>query len=287
MASTDQVRNWYPEVVLNHAQRCQPGYEPICDPVGKATKVLFPREGGGDYSLWVHPKTKEAWKAYVQTMRHHGETVPPHGGTHNCRNIGTGDCPSLHAYCTALDLPPNSRKSVAFQTAVLNIRTKSGVRVFKNLANIDDRMHDQIDCSPADLATGIDWSTVPGAAPAPPQEDEMALKRGDGGVGVRWYQEALLGWNPASLPQFGADGDFGAETETAVKNFQAFVQVPQTGIIDGALGMLLGKFHPELDQVPGVTLGQVDQKIATHAQAKASSTVHTHKHDEGETGAPI
>ena len=65
------------------------------------------------------------------------------------------------------------------------------------------------------------------------------------------------------------------------------MQVPQTGIIDGALGMLLGKFHPELDQVPGVTLGQVDQKIATHAQAKASSTVHTHKHDEGETGAPI
>ena len=173
MASSEQLRSWYPEVVTNHAQRGTPGYWPTCD-TSRAVKCAFPREAGGEYQLWVHPKTLEAWRAYAQAMRVFGETVPTAGGTHNCRNIANSTMPSLHAYCIALDLPPNSRKSAAFQLAVLAITTNSGARVFRNLESINDRMHDQIDCSPAALATGINWATVPSP---PTDEDEMLSKQ--------------------------------------------------------------------------------------------------------------
>lgn len=159
MASTDQVRKWYPELVINHTKRGTAGFAPKCD-TSKAERVPFPAEGGGTYYLVVNPKCKEAFGAYASLMRAFGETVPPSGGTFNCRNIAGSNSPSLHAYGVAIDLPPNSRKSTTFQSAVLRMKTKSGVRVWKNLISINDRMHDQIDCSPADLASGIDWSTV-------------------------------------------------------------------------------------------------------------------------------
>lgn len=161
MASTEQIRRWYPDVVTNHAQRGTADYKPTCD-TSKAIRVEFPREGGGVWRLLVHPAQKEAWEVYAELMVRFGETVPVAGGTHNCRNIGSGDWPSLHAYCSAIDIPPNGRKSAAFQAAVLKIRTRSGATVFRNLASINDRMHDQIDCSPADLASGIDRATVNG-----------------------------------------------------------------------------------------------------------------------------
>ena len=74
--------------------------------------------------------------------------------------------PSLHAYLCAVDLPPNSYKPTSFIVAIEDVRTNSGAQVFRNLTG--DRMHDQINCSPKALATGIDWSTVAGG------EDDMA-----------------------------------------------------------------------------------------------------------------
>ena len=134
--------------------------------------------------MYVHPKTKQAWEAYITLMLQHGETVPSAGGTHNCRNIAGTNAPSLHAYCVALDIPPNGRKSDAFQRAVLRIKTKSGVTVFKNLVSINDRMHDQIDCSPEHLASGIDWSTVLGGSVADhshkPMPNELPRDWADG-----------------------------------------------------------------------------------------------------------
>lgn len=161
MATTDQVRKWYPDLVTNHHLRGRDGYQPKVD-YSKAVRVPFPAAGGGVFREPVHPATEEAWTAYITAMVYHGETMPGSGGVDNPRNIAGTNWPSLHAYCVAVDLPPNSRKSAAFQSAALGIRTKSGARVFRNLALINDRMHDQIDCSPADLASGIDWSTVSG-----------------------------------------------------------------------------------------------------------------------------
>ena len=159
MSTTEQIRKWYHEgVVLNHADRGKPGYHPHCD--HDHPKVGFPNEGGGVFLEPVHPDTFEAFTAYVAVMRHHGETMPGSGGVNSCRNIGDGNNPSLHAYLCAVDLPPNSRKSVGFLVSVKAIRTKSGVVVFKNLRG--DRMHDQINCSPTALKSGIDWTTVVG-----------------------------------------------------------------------------------------------------------------------------
>ena len=57
------------------------------------------------------------------------------------------------------------------------------------------------------------------------------LKRGSKGVGVKAMQTALLSLG-FSLPRFGADGDFGAETEAAVKAFQTAHGLPPTGAWD-------------------------------------------------------
>ena len=175
MTSTDQIRVWYHSgVVLNHHQRNTPGYEPICN--HNHPKVAFPNSSGGVYNEPVHPLTFEAWTAYVMVMNYHGETMPPSGGVNQCRNIFGTDWPSLHAYLCGCDLPPNSRKSAAFIGDMGKIRTNNGAFVFRNLPG--DRMHDQINCSPTDLATGIDWTTVKGYI-----GDDMPslpLRHGDG-----------------------------------------------------------------------------------------------------------
>ena len=57
------------------------------------------------------------------------------------------------------------------------------------------------------------------------------LKRGSKGVGVKAMQTALLSLG-LSLPKFGADGDFGAETEAAVRAFQTAHGLPVTGAWD-------------------------------------------------------
>lgn len=60
------------------------------------------------------------------------------------------------------------------------------------------------------------------------------LSRGDYGSAVRAMQEALLRWDPDCLPEYGADGDFGEETEDAVKAFQRAAGLPVTGVYDAA-----------------------------------------------------
>ncbi len=183
MASTEQIRKWFHEgVVLNHASRGQAGYKPVCN--HNHPRVSFPSEGGASFAEPVHPLTVEAFEAYVSVMKQHGETMSGAGGVNACRNIGTSNNPSLHAYLCAVDLPPNSRKSTGFLADMGRIRTNSGAVVFRNLSG--DRMHDQINCSPADLATGIDWNTVVGTGtgeeavlplrPTSPPEDIRSLQ---------------------------------------------------------------------------------------------------------------
>lgn len=62
------------------------------------------------------------------------------------------------------------------------------------------------------------------------------LKRGDGGKGnslegyVKALQGLLLVWG-YKLPKWGADGDFGSETETAVLNFQHDHGLSEDGVV--------------------------------------------------------
>lgn len=77
-------------------------------------------------------------------------------------------------------------------------------------------------------------------------EDEMSLRPGDQGAAVRKFQEALLGWSAQALPRYGADGDFGGETETWVRRFQNSQDLPQTGVIDGVTAALLLEFAADI-----------------------------------------
>jgi peptidoglycan hydrolase-like protein with peptidoglycan-binding domain len=72
-----------------------------------------------------------------------------------------------------------------------------------------------------------------GAAVVVPAEPE-GLRRGDEGSAVMKMQNALLLWKPDCLPKWGADGDFGAETENALEAYQKEAGLPVTGIYDEA-----------------------------------------------------
>ena len=70
-----------------------------------------------------------------------------------------------------------------------------------------------------------------GEVVVPPVEAE-GLHRGDHGTAVEKMQRALLLWDAACLPEYGADGDFGGETEKALKAFQKAEELPVTGVYD-------------------------------------------------------
>lgn len=61
----------------------------------------------------------------------------------------------------------------------------------------------------------FDFSPVPGPDP----QTHSTLRRGDKGPEVVEMQEKLMA-HGEQLPKYGADGDFGRETQTAVKSFQ-------------------------------------------------------------------
>ena len=68
-------------------------------------------------------------------------------------------------------------------------------------------------------------------SPITPQpEGEDMLKKGDKGLRVERAQERLLELG-YQLPQWGADADFGNETEAAVKQFQADQGLPEDGVL--------------------------------------------------------
>ena len=68
----------------------------------------------------------------------------------------------------------------------------------------------------------------------------QVLKKGDTGAVVKQAQRLLIA-SGYKMPEYGADGDFGAETEKAVKRFQKAKKLEQTGKIDKAtMSKLMG-----------------------------------------------
>lgn len=73
------------------------------------------------------------------------------------------------------------------------------------------------------------WALV-ASAPAPEPEIHPMLKFGSRGTDVKFLQSMLLQLGE-QLPKYGADGDFGRETETAVKSFQKKNGLEVDGIV--------------------------------------------------------
>lgn len=91
------------------------------------------------------------------------------------------------------------------------------------------------------------------------------LSRGDKGNKVKEMQRALLVWNPDCLPKFGADGDFGAETEKALKAYQTAAKLSITGVYDDATRKALtGIGAPEW----AVTTGDINVRSAPGIDAR-------------------
>lgn len=80
------------------------------------------------------------------------------------------------------------------------------------------------------VTSGAPVRTEPVLAPPPKPARPPVLRRGDKGPAVVELQKQLLalGW---PLPKYGADGDFGAETEHAVRLLQTAARITVDGIV--------------------------------------------------------
>ena len=84
---------------------------------------------------------------------------------------------------------------------------------------------------------GVDYGTsktgengpIQASQPSVDKSHLPTLRRGDKGEKVREMQRLLIDRGYA-LPKYGADGDFGAETESAVKHFQRDWDLTQDGV---------------------------------------------------------
>lgn len=169
-------------------------------------------------------------------------------GAFSCRPITGGDDWSLHAYGIALDLNwlsnPYGRKLVTDMPAgmvgaILAIKTKAGLQVFRwggHYSKNKDGMHFEVVLSPAQLAAGIDWRTVPTATVAwapeagPSGIPRTVLRQGATGKDVSRIQWTLNVLRPITgLPHLVITNPagWGGRTTEAVHRFQVFARAMQ------------------------------------------------------------
>lgn len=251
MTSTGTLRTWFA------------GYE--CEKMGRNPQVILLGK-----RVPVNPLTIDAWLAFSSVATNTG-FVAQVVQTYNCRPITGGSGLSLHAFGIAVDIDPTLNPYIKTRSfdwkrttftpvqvkALLDIKTNNGKKVFQwggYYVSVKDYMHWEVQCSPSDLKTGIDPSTLVGE-----YEQEEVLKFQDKGSGVKVFQRALLVWNPKILPKFGADGDYGNEMVEAVKQYQTSAGLPASGQIDGITASLLTRYvsvgstaapTPTVDGVP-------------------------------------
>jgi len=77
---------------------------------------------------------------------------------------------------------------------------------------------------------GVDYGKTEAATPASPSLTAPTLRKGDKGEAVAALQKKLIGLG-YDLGKWGADGDFGAATEKAVKAFQKASGLAADGIV--------------------------------------------------------
>jgi hypothetical protein len=231
MVSTAQVRDEFGEPVTG---RTASG-NPICD-FSMGVEVEFPTSlrPSGEIPFLVHPAQVEAWRAFAAAMRSFGYLIDePSSGTANCRNIDSkpfGDT-SLHAHLSAIDLNPSRNtgtdtdQPAELRSALSEIRTRRGDSVFRNLKG--DRMHWQIDCSRASLATGIQGAAPVAATPVVEDRSETMMDK------ETWkrVQRALQALEPPLYEGKDVDGLPGPDTNTAVRAFEKRMLLTQRGVM--------------------------------------------------------
>ena len=100
---------------------------------------------------------------------------------------------------------------------------------------------------------------------------DTSLRRGDSGPAVKAMQELLLRWEPDCLPECGADGDFGGETEKAVKKFQKEKGLLVTGVYDETTEKALKAATAGWIEITG---GSVNVRSAPGTDTRILGTAH-------------
>ena len=101
---------------------------------------------------------------------------------------------------------------------------------------------------------------------------DTSLRRGDEGQDVMAMQKALLVWDANCLPEYGADGDFGGETEAAVKAYQKAAGLPVTGVYDAETKKSLTSIGKQKNVL--VTGGSVNVRTAPGYDTKVLGVAH-------------
>lgn len=179
-----------------------------------------------------HEKAATAVQALGRVFERHRYAVRASDtGAYNCRAITGGSEHSLHAYGIALDVNWNTNPYRADNRLVTDmkpamiadvkaIRTVGGDQVWAwggDYRRVKDAMHFEVCCTPAQLATGIDWDTVkqPTLRRATPHRWPL-VRRGDRGPAVKKLHDLL---DVARRGEAGY-GTFGPKTEAAVRAYQ-------------------------------------------------------------------
>lgn len=135
----------------------------------------------GEGRVTVDRRVVPAVEALNRVLAAHGyETRRADTGAYNCRRITGGTGYSLHAYGIALDINwstnPYGKRLVTDMPRemvddILAITTVTGARVWEwggDWSGNKDTMHYELDCAPADLASGI-------RGPRPPVSEEELI----------------------------------------------------------------------------------------------------------------
>jgi hypothetical protein len=144
-------------------------WAPPCNSEGFVRVDLY---GAG--AVTVDPRAVEAVHRLDECLEAWGyETREADTGAYNCRQITGGSGYSLHAYGIALDINwqtnPYSPTLITDMPPgmvddITSLKTNNGVRVWEwggNWSGNKDAMHYEIDCTPADLAVGLEGSPKP------------------------------------------------------------------------------------------------------------------------------
>lgn len=167
------------------------------------------------------------------------------------RPIGGTRTPSNHSWGIAVDLnaPTNPMRNpfTSDMPAWLPKLWESyGFRWGGRYTRTPDPMHFEFMGTPANARRQTERARANFSRNETSEEYEM--KRGDHGPAVNLLQRCLVNESRIAgrsdpLPEHGIDGDFGEETEDAVKRYQRAAGVPSTGRADGVTVALLLRYE--------------------------------------------
>jgi hypothetical protein len=240
-------------------------WAPACN-TGNLRKVFLNGQGVVSVDARVVDATNWLSSMFAKHgyLTRHGDT-----GAYNCRRITGGTGYSLHAFGTAIDVNwgtnpymKSGRLVTDMPTVMISeiqgLRTVNGKRVWEwggGWAGPKDAMHFEIDCSPADLATGIvnpnvqvvypvdpapvDWAALRAYLQA--NRDAMGsfgtLRQGEANVIQVAVLQACI--NAVSGRNLKVDGDWGPATMQAVLDLQTWFKLAVDGVVGDATRFVL------------------------------------------------